>query len=497
MIAANPARAEWHEATSTHFIVYSNDDPKKLTAFTTDLERFDRSMRIIRNAPDTTRKAQRVTVYMLRNMKEIARLAGNRQTGGFYIPRVSGAVAFVPREGDGEDSGALTSTQVLQHEYAHHFMYDTWGGMPFPSWLIEGFAEFNATSRVKGASFMIGAPPLYRAYGMKDTFEVSMDELLTHRPSKHLTNAQAQTFYGRSWLLTHYLIFEPSRVGQLDRYLAALIRGSSLKDAAAIFGDSGTLDADLNRYASRPKLTVMTMPLSQLTPGTVTLRKMRPGESAMMPIRIRSDRGVDATTAPDVASAARKTAADYPADPQVQVALAEAEFDARGLEAADAAAARALTADPKLARAMMYRGMAQMAMAMRDKTTDQNRWRAIRGWFVAANAADSDDPWPLVAFYHSFQAAGLPPTRNAQDGLMTAHQLAPYDRSLTMNAAVMLLRRGDVDLARNMLQTVAFHPHGGSLADTAVTMLAKLAAKDTKGALAVVDGATMTDDAEN
>lgn len=101
-----------------------------------------------------------------------------------------------------------------------------------------------------------------------------------------------------------------------------------------------------------------------------------------MPVRIRSTRGVNAETAPAVAAAARKVAALYPGDPVVQVVLAETEFDVRNYEQADAAAARALSVAPKMTRAMMYHGMAQGAIARRDKVTDPERWRAVRRWFT-------------------------------------------------------------------------------------------------------------------
>ena len=66
-----------------------------------------------------------------------------------------------------------------------------------------------------------------------------------------------------------------------------------------------------------------------------------------MDLRIRSRVGVTKDDAARVARDMRKAAAPWPNDPAVQAALAEAEFDAGDLDAADSAAARAIAADPK------------------------------------------------------------------------------------------------------------------------------------------------------
>ncbi|MEH3036868.1 MAG: hypothetical protein PGN23_10335 [Sphingomonas adhaesiva] len=489
--AASPAAAEWHEATSTHFVVYSDDTVERLTDFTTNLERFDRTMRYLRQVPDVTTPAQRVTVYVVRNIGAVAKLAGSSNVAGFYVPRVQGSVAFVPRSGSDGGQTELSATAILQHEYAHHFMFDTWGGAVLPTWFVEGFAEFNAPTRLTGDKMTVGAPPLYRAYGILDTASLPMKELLTRSPDDdRMTDQKTQTFYGRAWLLTHYLSFDRDRAGLLDRYLAALNNGKSATEAAAVFGDLRKLDNDLDRYVRQRRLAAAGIPLDRLDIKPVTLRPLTAGEAASMPVRIRSTRGVDAKSAPGVAVAARKVAASYPDDARVQVVLAEAEYDCGRFQEADDAAARALTLDPKMTRAMMYRGMAQQAMAARDKVADPERWRLIRRWFTRVNAVDHDDPWPLVAFYFNYRAQGIAPPRNAEDGLLAAHVAARYDRGVALTAAMIQLQRNDLAEARKALRTVAYDPHGGGMAAAATKVLALLDANDAKGAAAALTNAS-------
>ena len=49
-VMAVPASAEWVEATSRHFVVYSDESPEKVREFTEKLERFDRAVRTARSA---------------------------------------------------------------------------------------------------------------------------------------------------------------------------------------------------------------------------------------------------------------------------------------------------------------------------------------------------------------------------------------------------------------------------------------------------------------
>jgi hypothetical protein len=141
---------------------------------------------------------------------------------------------------------------------------------------------------------------------------------------------------------------------------------------------------------------------------------LRAGEAAVMPTRIRSARGVDSKTAPEIAAQARAVAAQYPDDPFVERELAEAEFDEHNYAASEQAADRALSADPKLAKALIYKGRAEMMLADSSPKAD---WEAIRRNFLAANKLDTEDPEPLLLYYESFGKSGRRPTPNAIAGI--------------------------------------------------------------------------------
>lgn len=487
LATSGAAQATWQEASSKHFVVYANDTPDKLRAFTAKLERFDKAMRALRGLDDpAVSPTQRVSVYVLDDQGDIAKLYGRGGDGvaGFYNARASGPVAFVPRKGDGGGKFALTPQQVLFHEYAHHLMYSTMGGYYFPAWYVEGFAEFSATADVQDdGSVVFGAVPMYRLYGIANLSPMTAKALLTANPQR-LPADQRETVYGRGWLLTHYLTVDEGRRKQLADYLHALNQGKPAAQAAAAL-DLPTLDRRLAGY-THEKLRGFTVPARILTVGEVTLRTLTPGEAAVMPARLLSTRGVNPKTAPRVVALAKRLAAPFPNDPGAQNVLAEAEFDAGDPQAALAAADRALAADPRSLHAMAYRGLALQAIALKTEGKDAPAaFKRARAAFVAANRADHDAPWPLELNYLSYLAPGHKPSPNAEDGLLQAAALAPYDDDLSLLAAKVLLERDKPGEATPYLRPLASNPHGGVAALFASKLLTLIDAGDKAGAHAL------------
>ena len=487
LLAPAIARADWHEASSDHFVVYYEGSAEQAGRFAGNLERFDKALRIARAIPDTPPgAANRVTVYVVSGTDTVESLSRRNGIAGFYIGRAGGPLAIVPRRsGDGGKSD-LSANMVLQHEYAHHFMFSNWPSAAFPSWFIEGFAEFHATAVVdKDGGVILGAPPQYRGHTIMSGNWLPLDKLLIAESLK-LDGQQRDALYGRGWLLTHYLSFNKDRDKQLGEYLLAVNAGRTPLEAGSIFGDLKQLDRELERYKST-RFAMRKVAAQAIKLGEVKVRALRPGEAAAMDVRIRSKVGVNAKTAPGVYARALRACAPYPHDPAVQIVLAEAAYDARDYVAAEAAADRAIAADPKAIDAHVYKAMARMAMARQAKDRTPATWTAIRKIITAANRLDPDDPEPLILFYRSYGMAGLPPTENAKKGLMYAFDLAPFDMELRMNAALMQLRDGKLDVARAMLRPIAYSPHGGARSTAAAAIIARIDAGDAKGAATAIE----------
>jgi hypothetical protein len=465
-------RANWYEASGKHFVVYSQQQPKAITAYVEQLERYDAAMRVMRGLDDPAiDPANRVTVFVVPDLSLIQR-TGGAQARGVYNTGTH-PIALVPAVTGGETFD-LDGGSVLRHEYAHHFMFSNFGATALPKWLVEGHAEFNATAAFKpDGSVVFGQAPGYRAYGLLAGPEVSLKALFT-ADTRHLTPEQTDVLYGKSWLLIHYLVFAQGRGDQLGAYIAALRSGKSPLDAASVFGDLNRLEHALGQVRDARQIATYTIPADRMKIGTVTLRPLSAAENAIMPIHIESSAEVDPAQAVRLVVRARAVAASYPADPAVQGALAEAEYDTGNYAACAAAADRTLAADPKSVRGYVYKAMAATATARGAKATDPATWRAIRKDIMAANRLDPDDPRPLVLFYASFGNAGQPATANALTGLRQALALAPSDNDTRWLLADAEIRAKDWPAARETILPLAYAPHPGPKSAAAAALAAAI-----------------------
>lgn len=489
LVTPGAATAKWHEASSAHFVVYSDESPDKLRAFAEKLERFDTAFRVWRGLPDRpVGDANRLRVFVVPNVGAVQKLAGrgSDNVAGFYVGQASGSLAFVPRRA-GSDTYDLGAEAVFFHEYAHHLMLATYTGAA-PGWLVEGFAEFHANVKFEpdgGVGF--GLAPLYRAYGIFNTGKLPLAKMLSGEYER-LPPEQIESLYGRGWALTHLLSFEPARKGQLSTYIRLINEGRPAAEASATaFGDLRALDKELNRYVAQKRLKYQPIPSKMLKVPPVTVRALGAGEAEFMPVRMRSVRGVDARSAAALVPLGRRAAARFPNDPAVQGWLAEVEHDAGNLDAADAAADRALAADPKSAQAMTYKGRIRMARLLLAKSKDAKAWQEARRWFIRAAAVDNDDAEPKMLFHASFAAADLAPTRNAVAALLEAQALVPQDAGLRMQVVRQLIVDGKASDARAILAPIAYNPHGGGARAQAMRIMDRLAKDDPKGALALWD----------
>ncbi len=490
------AHAEWYEASSKHFVVYADDAPANVKAYAAKLERYDRAMKVMRNVPEDNRgPSARVTVFQLADINAIQKLygPGGQNVGGFYQDRASGAVAFVPRKSGSGEYWQTRAERVLLHEYAHHFMFSDWPSAIFPLWYAEGFAEYNSTAIFNpDGSVTFGAPPGDRAIantnlGVADINAMPLSRMLDPGLGK-LSDRDSYALYGRGWALVHYLTNDPARRKMLADYIGAINAGKSPAEAEKAFGNINALDFALLSYVKNSRrFQSQVVPADRIQISDVTLRRLTAAEAATMGARMRSARGVDRKLAQQVVAEARTEAAPFPTDAAAQNVLAEAEYDAGNYANAEAAADRALAADPHSVHAMAYKGVALQEAAKKDKSTDPARWQAVRRWFLAANRAATEDPWPLILFYDSFKPAGQVPTPGADKGLLYASALAPYDLDVKVKAARIYLQQDKASDARRAIEPFAYNPHGGEAATKMRDVLTTLEKNGTKAALTQLD----------
>lgn len=471
------ARAEWLEASSDHFVIYANDNERDLRKFSEQLERYHTALSLLFNykAPVPS-PSNRVAVYVVSSEQEVRKIYGanSKYVGGFYLPRAGGSLAIIPRvdaaRGTNDDSMI-----TLLHEYAHHFMIST-NSMERPRWFTEGAAEFfSSTSFSADGGMILGRLAVHRAMELYFAQDVKVSDLLDPAAYDKRSHRSYDAFYGKSWLLYHYLTFEETRKGQFARYLQLLDQGKGQAESGAeAFGDLDQLEKDVEAYLKRRRLSGLTIEGAKLVIGNIAIRRLSAGEAAIMPARIRTKRGVDEESAKSVLADARAVAAQYQGDAAVLSELAEAEYDAGNDKETVAAADAALALDPSTVNAYVQKGYALFRQAEETDGDKAAAYRLARGPFVALNKRENDHPLPLIYYYRSFVEQGQQPPKLAIDGLIHAVELAPFDLGLRMTLGSALIQLGRASDARIILTPVAFNPHGGGMAERAAEMIARL-----------------------
>ena len=498
LTAAAPVRATWLEARTDHFVIDADTSEAKMRDFAGRLERFDAALgQLYGVTEDSGRRANRVIVFAV-DGNTVSRLCRGcpSQVAGFYTPHAGSSVIVTSALG-AIGVGELTPQAVLLHEYSHHFMY-THALIAYPLWYSEGFAEFNGNSEFRpDGGVVIGLPAQYRAAGLlRDIAPTETGRLigtgavrLTVRqlldpPAQLLRNpVNLEQLYGRGWLLTHYLELSPTRRGQLAKYLTEMNRGTpSLAAAQAAFGDIDQLGAELARYLSGNRfLPPLLVPPAANAPK-IEIVALSAGAAAMMPAHMRSVVGTTRAEAEGALPGIAARAGPFAGDARVQIELAEAAYDAGDDAAAEAAADRALAADPANITALLYKGQAQLRGLAVAKNQDPAKLAAARAWLVKANRIEPDAAGPLLAYYHSFVDTGGPPSASAVNGLLRAEVVAPEDPGVRWLLARHFLGDNDPASAREVLQPIAFAPHAGSRASLPRQVIDRIDAKDLAGA---------------
>ena len=484
-VTAQPAPAAWHKASTKHFIIYADQKPDKLRDFATKLERFDQAVRSARRMEDPpVGDGNRLTVYVVRNIRTVQKLVHSRDIGGFYVGRAVGPFAVVPKSsGPALDVDYDEAQIIFFHEYAHHLMLQELD-QPLPEWLIEGFAEFMSTASFdKDGSVWLGKAAHHRAASLFFGDQLPVETLLAGNYGD-LRPELRESVYSKGWLLTHYLNFDTERRPQLGVYLRAIAEGKSGLEAARIaFGDLNALENDLAAYVRQRKLSALRLTPKNLKPPPIEVIPLSAGAAAVLALRLDSKMGVDDKTAEPLAVKVRKIQAQYPGDPLVEVTLAEAEIDVGHFTASEAAADRALQQDPRNTEAMIFKGRAILEGAVASKSTDQKLFAEGRNWLLKANKNDPEDPEPLMEYYKSYLLEGRMPTQNAVEALHYASDLAPQDMELRVNSAMQYLLDKKLKEARVTLAPIAYNPHATDTAAVARKIILRIDAGDVDGAL--------------
>lgn len=475
MLLPSVARAEWREASTPHFLIYSQGTEKSLRQRAERLEAVHYLM-LRADGLQEELHPYKVRIYVVRDTDAVQRLMSkpNPEVAGFYQPRPEGSVVFTPE--NTADSGSSSFAQIiLFHEYAHHFMLQNFPAA-YPSWFVEGRAELVSTASFeKPGVITYGKVANHRGYEIQsDT--ISPTKMVVAEPVEK--KGFSTLSYGASWLMTHYLTFSTERSGQLAAYLQAFNGGASMTDAAKTFGDPKQFDHDVLRYLRAAKFSYRQVPIPPEIGQKVTFRILSGDEAAMLPLAMEATKTMEKAQATAFAARVTAAAAQHPDSVFAQQLLAEVQLEAGELDAAGKTADRLATLAPNVARARYIRGAVMLAKAEVMKGDPEAAVRAARREIVAANKLDPDDPLPLIAYYRSYAVAGMAAPDIAFDGLGRAFEIAPQNDSLRLNYVSALIARGYKAKAILILKPLAFSPHDDGLSAVARKMLDRLEGRE-------------------
>jgi len=240
----------WRRVETEHFVVESNlADPGEVRRVARDFETLWHafaSVPILGLRPPDAKPV----VALLRDPDEYRYLAGEQSAGMFVRATALGPMIVLP-----PSTGPFGQT-VVKHELAHfvssEFLPDA------PRWLVEGLAQVMETATYDPARGEV----LFGDYshGLLDDAALPLPaaRLVAPWPAAP-DDVELRAYYGRSWLLVHYLVDE-----HLQPFLDFLVRIASGTEWRAAWAQElplGLLDVDarLDAYYERGKYGLWTV----------------------------------------------------------------------------------------------------------------------------------------------------------------------------------------------------------------------------------------------
>jgi tetratricopeptide (TPR) repeat protein len=495
VFAPAPAWAQWLRAETDHFIIYGDTSERALRAWAEKVERFDFLLRTYYPIP-VDHEIPKLEIYLADGRRDMlqAEPGISASVAGFYSPNSGRIHAVVNTESQMGD-------QVIFHEYGHHFMFQM-AGAAYPSWFVEGFAEYYSTADIRPDRIQFGRHSEGRML-MFVQFPVNswapMADVLKWRISDS-GRYRAGDYYAQAWGLTHYFMSTPERTQMLGRYLAAVSRGEE-SDAAMQATTGRTpeqLQNDMRMYLAgsiqyhTPQIEVPT-PRVEITP-------LSPSESELAWLDLRLDREpvtvepVEPTEGEtDRARARREEVTRENAESRAQLirdalAAGERHRDTRIGLLVEARAHR-LEGRPQAAFDVLepvltagendpetLRLAAEVLLDMIKSETDPAVATGHRREAVAylARALDADPLDFLIYRALNESRLGQPgyPSDNDISTLEVGTTLAPQSFDMRMRLGRAYMARGLYAEAIEIVQPAANSPHGGSWSRRAKALIA-------------------------
>lgn len=481
--AAVPARADWLRAETEHFVIYGDTSETSLRRYASKLERFDALLRTYYPI-STEYQIPKLEIFMADGRRDMLRASPgiSDSVAGYYSPN-SGRIYSVI------NTKSPMGDVVAYHEYAHHFMFQMKSNA-YPSWFVEGFAEYYSTADLTGDRIQFGRhnPGRMNSLTAGANTWAKMDDVLKWRVSSS-GRYPAHQYYAQAWAMTHYFMSTPDRTQMLGKYLAAVTGGqdSIVAMQAATGRTTSQLQADIWSYISG-RINILS-PQIELAEPAVAISRLNNSEAdaVWLDIRLDSTPVVQKSDDSDDGGAATQSAAQKARQEReasenraqlISAALALAEeHRTEPTGALLAARAHRLNGQPDLALEALTPFLSDQstdadilrvaAMALLDQVPAEQSpdaatalRRRAAGYLARAMDADPLDFRIYLALNDTRRGQAQYPTSNDLSTLEAAYALAPQSFDTRLRLGEAYIARDMAGAAINVLTPVSNSPHG-------------------------------------
>ncbi len=453
----------WYRAESPNFLIYSNIDAAETRAYIEHLEAFKYLADLLLGSNPKDRAAtSRFTIYLVDSpdhFKTVVPTIG-RYVGGFYDRCIEGAQAFVfaPQFFGAQMDMGL---EILLHEYAHHLMFSRMRRF-YPSWYVEGFAEYLGSTKLQKGYYLVGVRQDGRGAQLNFSerwvdYDVMLDP---KRFTAAVKNKQVNAFqyYAQSWITAHYMLSDSVRAQGLNSYFDRIGRGEDGSEAfkAATGMTTSQLRNEINAYRRKYTALQVKVPEMPETPITVDRLPNERGDYLMEAAALRTcpekKHGVKLT------EKLRALRAKRPGDLGLRLELSRAELLFGDAKTARAELESIVTKDPSSFDAHYLLGRSYYQDADGDSAEHIDNRNKASAQFLEAYKLDKGHAPNLYYLSVSMDTGGTPSKSMVNAGTAAA-MFAPSVPEYALHAALVNLRAGDKNTAIRALQPFANNPH--------------------------------------
>ncbi len=223
--------------------------------------------------PDASENASLpMKMLVFRRVRDFTEATGTTRYAGVTLPSMHEYRLLAAR------AQPEAATDSAWHEYAHYLLR-TRTGQNYPLWYEEGLASYLAAVDLRRQKVRLGELPYRQVRRALHDASVSFGETLEATSVIGFDNADLLSFYGKSWLLTHFIRHGheagfPDWRPALDRYLE-----SADRDFEAAFGRSPAEAGELLlQYLDKSRLPRQTLELPRSEPPSPQRNCLTPAE---------------------------------------------------------------------------------------------------------------------------------------------------------------------------------------------------------------------------